>query len=125
MMNWSASLYKFIEDEFVQKGQDSKVKKEFANILGIKEDFNAGYKKQIKNLSFYPTSVFSGIYYDNSNINEVNLKYMIEITPAQDKAITLTLYKDNQKIDLNNRISEVRKCLKIYRSIVISAQTIT
>ena len=40
-MNWSASLYKFIEDEFVQKGQDSKVKKEFANILGIKEDFNA------------------------------------------------------------------------------------
>ena len=26
-------------------------------------------KKQIKNLAFYPTSVFSGIYYDNSNIN--------------------------------------------------------
>lgn len=26
-------------------------------------------EKQIKNLSFYPTSVFSGIYYDNSNIN--------------------------------------------------------
>ena len=41
MMNWSASLYKFIEDEIVPKGQDSKVKKEFANILGIKGDFNA------------------------------------------------------------------------------------
>lgn len=34
-------------------------------------------------------------------------------------------YNFRQKIDLNNRISEVRKCLKIYRSIVISAQTIT
>ena len=41
--------------------------------------------------------------YNNSNVNEVNLKYMLEITPLQDKAITLTLYKDNQKIDLNNQ----------------------
>ena len=41
--------------------------------------------------------------YNNSSINEVNLKYILEITPIQDKAITLTLYKDNQKIDLNNQ----------------------
>lgn len=41
--------------------------------------------------------------YDDSKINEVNLKYIIEITPIQDKAIILTLYKDNQKIDLNEQ----------------------
>ena len=41
--------------------------------------------------------------YNNSNVNEINLKYMIEITPIQDKAIILTLYKDNQKIDLNEQ----------------------
>ena len=32
-------------------------------------------KKQIKNLAFYPTSVFGGIYYDGTN---VNLNDMIE-----------------------------------------------
>ena len=26
-------------------------------------------EKQIKNLGFYPTSVFGGIYYDGTNLN--------------------------------------------------------
>lgn len=41
--------------------------------------------------------------YNDSNVNEVNLKYILEITPIQDKAIILTLYKNNQKIDLNEQ----------------------
>lgn len=41
--------------------------------------------------------------YNSSSINEVNLKYMLEITPIQDKLITLTLYKDNQKVTLNEQ----------------------
>ena len=41
--------------------------------------------------------------YNNSNVNEINLKYMIEITPIQDRAITLTLYKDNQPVELSEQ----------------------
>ncbi len=60
-------------------------------------------KKTVNNSNQEVDYYFKVKNYDNLNINEVNLKYMIEITPAQDKAITLTLYKDNQKIDLNNQ----------------------
>lgn len=60
-------------------------------------------KKTVDNSNQEVNYYFKVKNYENSNINEVNLKYMIEITPTQDNAITLTLYKDNQKIDLNNQ----------------------
>lgn len=44
--------------------------------------------------------------YDGTKINDVNLKYIIEITPIQDSAIKLTLYKDNQVVQLNNQKTE-------------------
>ena len=41
--------------------------------------------------------------YNDIKKSDVDLKYNIEITPIQDKAIILSLYKDNQKIELTNQ----------------------
>lgn len=46
---------------------------------------------------------FSIKNYDNNKVNEVKLKYMLEISPKQDDAIVLTLYKDNQIVKLTNQ----------------------
>lgn len=60
-------------------------------------------KKVVDNSNQEIDYYFNVKNYNDSSVNEVNLKYMIEITPIQDKAIILTLYKDNQKIDLNEQ----------------------
>lgn len=60
-------------------------------------------KKAIDNSNEEIDYYFKVKNYNNLNVNEVNLKYMLEITPIQDKSIVLTLYKDNQKIDLNEQ----------------------
>lgn len=41
--------------------------------------------------------------YNDIKKSDVDLKYNIEITPIQDKSIILSLYKDNQKIELTNQ----------------------
>lgn len=41
--------------------------------------------------------------YNSNKVNEVDLKYMIEITPKQDAAIVLTLYRGNEVIRLNDQ----------------------
>lgn len=52
-------------------------------------------KKQIKNLSFYPTSVFSGIYYDNSNINLTEMidKGVLDINIVKQYSSKLKIFK--------------------------------
>ena len=60
-------------------------------------------KKVVDNYNQEIDYYFQVKNYNNSSVNEVNLKYIIEITPIQDKAIILTLYKDDQKIDLNDQ----------------------
>lgn len=41
--------------------------------------------------------------YESGKRSQVDLKYFIEISPKQDNAIVLTLYRDNQVIPLNNQ----------------------
>lgn len=52
-------------------------------------------EKQIKNLSFYPTSVFSGIYYDNSNINLTEMidKGILDINVIKQYSSKLNTFK--------------------------------
>ena len=52
-------------------------------------------KKQIKNLAFYPTSVFSGIYYDNSNINLTEMidKGILDINVVKQYSSKLKTFK--------------------------------
>ena len=42
-------------------------------------------------------------YNNEGKKTQNDLKYMIEITPNLDKSIILTLYKDNEVINLNNQ----------------------
>lgn len=41
--------------------------------------------------------------YENEKRSQVDLKYFIEISPKQDNAIILTLYKDNEIVPLSNQ----------------------
>lgn len=60
-------------------------------------------KKVLDDSNYEVNYYFTVKNYDANKVNDVNLKYMIEITPKQDKAIILSLYKDNQLITLNEQ----------------------
>ena len=60
-------------------------------------------KKVVNNANTEVDYYFTVRNYNKEKINEIELKYMLEITPEQDKSIVLSLFKDNEKIDLNNQ----------------------
>ena len=60
----------------------------------------------IKNTGYYDFKVKN---YNDNEINQIELKYWIEIISKYDETISFKIYKDNQEIPLtNNKTEEIK-----------------
>lgn len=87
------SFAKYIETVFM------KGKTEIAKPIFIVQGTEISKINSINNVGYYDFIVKN---YNNNEISEVGFKYTIEVVAKEDKSIKFELYKENDKIEIEN-----------------------